>query len=423
MSLSRRLPVAAALLLVLAVAACKKENTYVPPPPPPVDVAKPAQQLVMPYLEVTGNATPYNQVDLEARVQGYLTEIDYQDGAMVKQADTLFIIEPGPYQAQLQQAQATLASTQADLVQAQAEFYRQSTLGKSDFASQSAVDQARAKRDSDQAKILNDQAGVTLAAITLGYTRVTAPFDGQVSAHLVSQGGLVGVAGPTKLATITQLDPIYALFTISEQQVLRIKQAMRERGLKPEDVKNVPVEVALMTDTGYPHVGTLDYVAPTVDASTGTLTARGILKNPDRAILPGMFLRIRIPMQRDRAEALLVPDQALGADQAGRYLLIVDKDNVVQQKTVQVGQLEGSLRVITSGLSKDDLVVVTGIQRAIPGEKVSPQMTTIKATPEPPPPVAPVMPASNAPPTPAAPSTPAPSTPAPAATPAPASKP
>jgi RND family efflux transporter MFP subunit len=344
-----------------------------------VQVAKPLRQEVTPYLEVTGNAVAFNQVDLEARVQGYLQQIDYQDGQPVKQADTLFVIEPAPYEAQLQQAQANLASTQADLVQAQAEFNRQSTLGKSDFASQSVVDQARAKLDSDKAKIQNDQAGVTLAAINLGYTRVTAPFDGVVSAHLVSQGGLVGVTGPTKLATIVQLNPIYASFTVSEQQVLRIKQVMAERGLTPKDIANVPVEVGLMTEDGYPHAGKLDYVAPTLDPSTGTLTARGILENANRAILPGMFLRIRIPMALQRVNALLVPDTAIGADQSGSYLLVVDKNDVVQQRTVQTGPLQGQLRVISSGISADDAVVVSGNQKAIPGQKVAPQVTTITA--------------------------------------------
>jgi len=377
--LPRLLPAAAMLALTLLV-ACKKENAYVPPPPPQVGVAKPVQQAVTPYLELTGNAVAFNQVDLEARVQGFLQEIAYQDGAEVKQANTLFVIEPAPYQAQLQQAQASLAATQADLVQAQAEFFRQSTLGKSDFASQSAVDQARAKRDSDQAKLSNDQAGVAIAAINLGYTRVTAPFDGEVTAHLVSIGGLVGVTGPTKLATIVQLDPIYASFTISEQQVLRIKAAMAARGIKPGDIKDVPVEVGLMIEDGYPHAGTLDYVAPTIDPSTGTLTARGILKNPDHALLPGMFLRIRIPLALEKANELLVPDAALGADQSGSYLLVVDKDNVVQQRTVRAAQLEGGLRVISSGLTADDIVVISGNQKAIPGEKVAPQMTTIAPT-------------------------------------------
>ncbi len=370
----------AALSLTLgAIAACKKENAYVPPPPPQVAVAKPIQQSVTPNLDVTGNAVAYNQVDLEARVQGFLQEINYQDGDDVKQADTLFVIEPAPYQAALQQAQASVAATQASLTQAQAEYTRQSTLGRSDFASQSAVDQARAKRDSDQAKLMNDQAGVTIAAINLGYTRVTAPFDGTVTAHLVSVGGLVGVSGPTKLATVVQLDPIYVSFTVSEQQVLRIKHAMAQRGINPREISDVPVQVGLMNEDGYPHVGKLDYAAPNIDPSTGTLTARGILKNADHALLPGMFVRIRIPLQIQQANQLLVPDTAIGADQSGNYLLLVDKDNVVQQQTVQTGQLVGKLRVITSGIAPDAMVVVSGTQKAIPGEKVAPQTTTITA--------------------------------------------
>lgn len=369
----------AAVLALTALTACKKENAYVPPPPPPVGVAKPLQQAVLPYLEVTGNAVAYNQVDLVARVEGFLQEIDYKDGAEAKQGDTLFVIEPTPYQAKLQQAQAALAATQADLVQAQAEFTRQSTLGKSDFASQSAVDQARAKRDADLANQTNQQAGITLAAINLGYTRVTAPFEGVVTTHLVSVGGLVGVNSPTKLATIVELDPIYATFTVSEQDVLRIKAAMKQRGITAADIANVPVEVGLMTEDGYPHVGKLNYVAPEIDPSTGTLTVRGLLQNANHALLPGMFLRIRIPLALEKANALLVPDQALGADQSGRYLLVVDKDDVVQQRTVQTGQSVGKLRVIASGLAPDDKVVVSGIQQAIPGEKVTPQDTTINA--------------------------------------------
>jgi RND family efflux transporter MFP subunit len=375
-----RLPCLAALILTLAVtAACKKENAYVPPPPPQVGVAKPLQQAVLPYLEVTGNAVAFNQVDLVARVEGFLQEINYQDGAEAKQGDTLFVVEPTPYQAKLQQAQASMAATQADLVQAQAEFTRQSTLGRSDFASQSAVDQARAKRDSDQANLTNLQAGVTLAAINLGYTRVTAPFDGVVTAHLVSVGSLVGVNGPTKLATIVDLDPIYATFTVSEQDVLRIKAAMAARGIKAPEIAKVPVEVGLMTEDGYPHVGKMNYVAPEIDPSTGTLTARGLLQNADRALLPGMFLRIRVPLAAEKINALLVPDQALGADQTGNYLLVVDKDNVVQQRTVTTAQRVGKLRVVSSGLEPDDKVVISGNQKAIPGEKVVPQDTAITA--------------------------------------------
>jgi membrane fusion protein, multidrug efflux system len=375
-----RLQCLAVLALTLAAtAACKKENTYVPPPPPQVGVAKPLQQEVLPYLEVTGNAVAFNQVDLVARVEGFLQEIDYKDGADAKQGDTLFVVEPTPYQAKLQQAQATAQATQAQLVQSQVEFNRQASLGRSDFASQSVVDQARATRDTNQANLTNQQAGITLAAINLGYTRVTAPFDGIVTAHLVSVGSLVGVNGPTKLATIVQLDPIYTAFTVSEQDVLRIKTAMTQHGIKTPNLADTPVEVGLMTEDGYPHVGTLNYVAPEIDPATGTLTARGLLQNADHALLPGMFLRIRIPLALQKANALLVPDQALGADQSGSYLLVVDKDNVVQQRTVKTAQLVGKLRVISSGLAPDDKVVISGNQKAIPGEKVAPQETAITA--------------------------------------------
>ena len=346
-------------------------------------MAKPLQQSVLPYLEVTGNAVAYNQVDLVARVEGFLQSIDYKDGADAKQGDTLFVVEPTPYQAKLQQAQATVAATQAQLVQSQAEFVRQSSLGRNDFASQSVVDSARATRDTNQANLTNQQAGVTLAAINLGYTRVTAPFDGIVTAHLQSVGALVGVNGPTKLATIIQLNPIYASFTVSEQDVLRIKAALAQRGIKAPDLTNVPVEVGLMNENGYPHVGKLNYVAPEIDPTTGTLTVRGLLENGDHALMPGMFLRIRVPLALQKVNALLVPDQALGADQSGSYLLVVDNDNVVQQRTVKTAQLVGRLRAIASGLAPDDRVVVSGIQKAIPGEKVAPQDTTISTDAEP----------------------------------------
>jgi membrane fusion protein, multidrug efflux system len=371
----------AVLVLTLAsIAACKKENAYVPPPPPQVGVAKPAQKPVTPYLELTGSMSAFNQVDLVARVQGFLQEINYKDGADAKRGDTLFIIEPAPYQSKLQQAKAQLAATQASLVQSTAEYNREAQLGRSDFASQSAVDQARAKRDADQANLTNLQAGVTLAAINLGYTRVTAPFDGVVTAHAASVGQLVGVTSPTQLATIVQLDPIYVTFNISEQDVLRIRDAMIKRGARLDDLSVVPIEVGLMTEEGYPYKGKLDYAAPNVDASTGTLMVRGILPNPEESLLPGFFARIRVPLQLEPSNALLVPDTALGADQAGRYVLVVNKDNVVEQRKVEPGQLDGTLRVITSGLTPDDQVVVSGLQRAVAGSKVAPQVTQI-ATP------------------------------------------
>jgi multidrug efflux system membrane fusion protein len=384
-----RLPrlLSAAVLLVgaLALASCKQEkNAYVPPPPPTVGVAKALSQPVVPFLEATGSAVAFNQVDLVARIQGFLSGIDYVDGAEAKKGDTLFIVEPAPYQAKLQQAQASLQSTQAQLVQAEAEFNRQATLLAQNVSAKNTYDIALAKRDSLRADILNDQAGVTQAAINLGYTRVTAPFDGIVSNHLQSVGELVGYTSPTKLATIVQLDPIYVTFSVSEQDVIRIRTAAAKRDVVRSDIAKVPVQVGLMTENGYPHTGTLDYSAPFMDPSTSTLMVRGILKNTDHALLPGFFVRIRVPLDVASHNALLVPDTAVGTDQGGQYLLLVGKDNVVEQRKVTTGQAYGGLRVIASGLNADDTVIVSGLQHAVPGDKVAPQPTTIAKPATPP---------------------------------------
>ncbi len=364
------------------LAGCKEEkNAYVPPPPQQVSVAKPLQQAVVPYLPATGTTVAFNQVNLEARIQGFLTSIDYVDGAAVKQGDTLFVIEPAPYQAALQQAQATMQATQAQLVQAEAEYKRQATLLAQNVSAQNTYDQALAKRDSLRANLLDNQAGVTQAAINYGYTRVTAPFDGIVTNHLQSVGALVGYGAPTQLATIVQLDPIYVTFSVSEQDVIRIREAAAKRGLTRGDINKIPIQVGLVTEQGYPHEGLLDYSAPEVDTSTGTLLVRGIFKNADHALLPGFFVRIRVPLDIQTDTAFLVPDTVIGTDQAGQYVLVVNKDNMVEQRKVTTGQVYGQLRVVLTGLTADDQVVVSGIQHAIPGSKVAPQVTEIAKPP------------------------------------------
>ena len=368
---------------VLVLAGCKRNNSYVAPPPPQVGVAHPTVRAVTPSIEATGNTVAYNAVDIVARIEGYVQRIDYRDGAEVTAGTPLFVIEPPPYQAKLQQAQASLASAQAQYVQAQAEFTRKESLGHNDFASKSSVDQARATRDADQANVTNQQAGVVLAAINVGYTSVRAPFAGVVTQHLVSVGDLVGVSGPTKLATIVQLDPIYVTFNISEQDVQRIRAGLASAGLTLADLGKIPVEVGLMTEQGYPHHGKLDYAAPEVDGGTGTLSLRAVLPNAKRALLPGYFVRVRIPEKRATRQALLVPDIALGSAQSGRYALVVDHADIVEQRPVQVGALDGDLRVVESGLRPDDRVIVTGFARAFAGEKVAPGPATPAAATDP----------------------------------------
>jgi RND family efflux transporter MFP subunit len=367
------------VLAALLLAACGEQNRYVAPPPPKVTVAHPLRQPVTQYLEVTGNTAPVNNVDLVARVQGFLEEIHYKDGDAVKKGTLLFTIEPEPYQVKLDQAKAAEDGAAATLKQADAEYQRQSQLASRDFASKSALDSALATRDSARASLVQAKANTRTAEINLGYAKVTAPFDGIVTAHLVSVGELVGTS-PTQLATIVQLEPIYVNFNISEADVLRVRAEMRRRGLSPADLKKIPAEVGLQSETGYPHKGLLDYAAPTLNTATGTLAVRAIFPNTDRALLPGNFVRVRVPVQ-ETPDALLVPDAALGSDQGGRYLLVVNGDNVVEQRKVAAGQAVGELRVIDSGLKPDDRVIVTGVIRAIPGEKVDPQLKTADAAP------------------------------------------
>jgi RND family efflux transporter MFP subunit len=363
---------AAALTLLAGLGACQKENTYVAPPPPRVGVAYPLQKTVQPYLEATGNTAAVNTVNLVARVQGFVQNIEYKDGAAVKKGTPLFVIEPEPYKLKADQAQAALDGAKAQLVQAQTEFQRQQTLAARQVSTQANLDQARATHDLNQATVEQDQANLQQAQINLGYTQVVAPFDGTVTQRLVSVGELVGTNSPTQLATIYQLNPIWVNFTISERDVQTIRAAMAKRGITTADViGKVAVEVGLQTDHGFPYKGVIDYIAPNIDPSTGTLNVRGILDNKTLQLLPGYFVRVHVPLRP--VEALLVPEEAIGADQSGRYVLVVNAGNVVEQRKVTIGETFNGLRRILSGLTAKDRVVVIGLMQAAPGQKVAPQ--------------------------------------------------
>jgi len=371
----------AVLFAVSMLGGCKPENKFVAPPPAEVLVAPPLQQKVTPFVELTGNTVAFNTVDLVARVAGFLQSINYKDGSPAKKGDLLFQIDPTIYAAQVKQAEAEVASAKALLVQAEAEFTRQETLLRQNVSAQNTYDIAKAKRDSTAASVQNNEANLVIAQTNLGYTKVTAPFDGIVTNHLVSVGELVGSSTATKLATIVQLQPIYVTFNMSEQEVLTVRSKLpppTER--TPAWLQTIPLEIGLMTEEGYPHKGHLDYVSPQLDASTGTIMMRGLFANEDRTLLPGFFVRVRVPTDFKETAALVVPDRVLAEDQAGRYLLVVNKDDTVEQRRVTIGPLlVGGLRVIATGLKPDDRVVVSTNGRAIPGRKVAPKATTIQA--------------------------------------------
>jgi RND family efflux transporter MFP subunit len=363
--------------IAAAVAACGQNNEYAAPPPPKVSVAPPVAQDVPRYFEATGNTAAVNSVDLVARVQGFVQAISYADGAFVKKGTSLFTIEPEPYKLKVEAAKAAVTSAQASLVQYQQEYQRQADLITKQVSTQANYDKALAQRDSGQADVQSAQANEQQAEINLGYTDVTAPFDGVVTARQVSIGQLVGANSPTTLSTIVQLDPIWVNFNASERDVLEVRAALAGRGETTAALLGMPVEIGLQNENGYPHQGKLDYIAPDVDPSTGTLAARAVLENADRALLPGYFVRVRIPGKP--RPVLLVPDVAIGSDQGGRYVLVVNKDNIVEQRKIEPGQLVGDLRVIEQGLAKDDRVVVGGIMQAVPGQKVEAVPGTVAA--------------------------------------------
>ena len=370
-----------AIAIAAALSGCGEGNKYVAPPPPKVTVAQPVQKQITRYLEATGNAAAVNSANLVARVQGYLQDIKYKDGDEVKQGAPLFVIEPETYRLKAEQMRAAQDGAEASLKQLEADYQRQVDLAARQVASKATLDQALAARDGGKAKVQQAEVDSKTAEINYGYTTVSAPFDGVVTARQVSLGELVGGGtSPTVLATIVQLNPIHVNFNISEPDVLRVRASLAQRGIRPGEVRGrVPVEIGLQNETGYPHQGVIDYAAPNVDPSTGTLAVRALLQNEHRELLPGFFARVRVPLPQENQQALLLPDTALGSDQGGRYVLVVNADSVVEQRKVTTGPLVDGLRVIETGLKPEDRIVVGGLVRAIPGQKVDPQTQTASA--------------------------------------------
>ncbi|HVW57292.1 MAG TPA: efflux RND transporter periplasmic adaptor subunit [Rhizobiaceae bacterium] len=329
-----------------------------------------------PYLEATGNTVAINSTTLIARVAGFIQEIDYKDGDEVQAGQRLFLIEPKPYQLALEQAKAGQVSADAAAKQSGAELKRQQNLLSQKVVSASSADQAAAAAAVDVAKQQQSAVDVKQAELNLSYTEVKAPFPGIVTARQVSIGQFVG-GGTSQLATIVQLNPIYVNFNVSERAVQRIRAEMAKRGITTQDLRKIHVEVGLQSETGYPHKGMLDYVSPQVSSSTGTLAVRAVFENKDEALLPGYFVRVRVPLGKEPG-MLLVPDRAIGSDQSGRYVLIAGKDDVVEQRGVQIGQLVGNLRVVTSGINADDRVIVSDLMTAVPGQKIVPQMKNLE---------------------------------------------
>jgi RND family efflux transporter MFP subunit len=352
----------------------------------PVTVIHPTQARTTQYLETTGTVAAMQSVDLVARISGTLESIGAADGAVVKKGTTLFVIEPLPYESKLRQAQAAEDQQRATVVQADAEYIRQAQLVKTSASSQSQVDTALATRDSARAALRQAEEATKQAAITYTYTRVTAPFDGVMTARLVSVGELVGSGtSPTKLATILQLDPIWVNGNISEADVTRARAVLAAKGKTVRGLGNISVEAALAGEAGYPHQGILDYVAPMVDSSTGTLAVRGRFDNPGYPLLPGNFVQLRIPLERD-VQVLLLPFDAVSSDQGTPVVYVVGADGTMTQRPVRLGGTHEGKQIVDSGIKPVDRVVASASTVVIdPGARVQ----AVEAAAQPPAPAKP----------------------------------
>lgn len=368
----RHLRVAAILASAIALSACNERNAYQPPPPQEVTVAKPLVKPMPRYIVTTGQTAATLKVDLVARVQGVLDKVGFADGDLVKEGTTLFTIERNTYETNLKIAQAAVEQQQALLAQTSADYERKTNLVQRQVTSEAVFDDSRSKRDQAAAALKQAQGNLEQATINLGYTEIKAPFTGYISARLVDPGALVGAGGPTRLATLVQADPLFVNFTIDERQVLLIRKAAAERGISLHKLGPVPVEIGLQTETGYPHAGTLDYVAPDIDTGTGTLAVRAKLDNKQALMMPGLFVRVRVTVQK-AVDTMLVPEKAIGTSQRGPYVLVVGADNKVEQRDIEAAEdAEDGARIVSKGLKPDERIVVGGIQRAVPGAIVKP---------------------------------------------------
>lgn len=366
----------AALAAALALAACQQQASSTPaaPPPAPVTVAKPVVKTITERDDFTGRFDAVAAVEIRARVGGYLASVNFTDGAMVKAGDMLFVIDRRPYEAAFTQANAEVAAAQTRLDFARQELDRTERLARSGNAPESRLDENRQNFLAAQAELNGARAVLEKARLDLEFTQITAPISGRIGRKLVTEGNLIS-ANSSLLTTVVAVDPIYFYFDVDE----RSYDAYVRQGQNTEGGTSPPVTVSLGDGREAPRDGKLDFVDNRIDEATGTMRVRAILDNKDMRYTPGMFGRISIPGS-DAYQGVLIPDEAIGADQDRRFVYVVAEDGSLNQQVVRPGPRIDGYRVVRQGLTGGETIVVNGIQRIRPGAKIAPQPTTLPPT-------------------------------------------
>jgi RND family efflux transporter MFP subunit len=370
-----------AAVLAAFAAGCSEKQAQAPssPPPPTVSVANPIEKSIVEWDEYTGRFEATDTVEVRARISGVLDEVKFTDGGVVKKGDLLFVIDPRPFQRVLERDRAALQSAKVQLEFAKKDLERAKPLMANNTISAQGFDQRNQAVKVGEANVLSAEASVRSTELDVEFTQIRAPIAGRISRKLVTEGNFVtgGSATGTLLTTIVSTDPIYFYFDISEADFLKYKRLL-EQGRRPSSRENPnPIEVGLQGDTGFPIKGQMNFVDNRIDQNTGSLRERATFRNQNGNLLPGLFARARV-IGSAEYKAILLPDAAIATDQSNRIVLVVSEDGTVGSKAVTLGPIVEGLRVIRTGVSPTDWVIVNGVQRARKGIKVKPEKTVIE---------------------------------------------